>query len=74
MERRLLNENPILLFPTLAKKVGLNEAIFLQQLQYWLSESDHIHDGYKWVYNTYESWNKQFPFGPITPSGGLLPV
>lgn len=62
MNKLLINENPILVLPTLAKKIGLNEALFIQQLHYWLAESKHTYDGYQWVYNTYEGWHGQFPF------------
>jgi hypothetical protein len=55
-----------MVLPSLAKEVGLNEAIFLQQLHYWLQESQHLHDGHKWVYNTYEQWQEQFPFWSIS--------
>jgi hypothetical protein len=48
--------------PTLAKKLGLNESIVIQQVHYWLTSSKHEHEGKKWIFNTYEEWNKQFPF------------
>jgi len=62
VSRLLLDEKPLIILPSLAKTVGLNEAIVLQQLHYWLQQSTNIRDGYKWVYNTYEDWQKQFPF------------
>lgn len=58
----LINESPLQVLPTLAKAIGLNESIFLQQLQYWLAGSQHEIDGRKWIYNTAEEWAKQFPF------------
>ncbi|MFA6851281.1 MAG: hypothetical protein WCS30_13135 [Selenomonadaceae bacterium] len=58
----LINEPPLLVLPTLAVEVGLNEAIFLQQIHYWVSRSTHIIDGRSWVYNSLEEWRKQFPF------------
>jgi DnaD/phage-associated family protein len=60
--RLLLDEEPLVISPSLATVVGLNESIVLQQLHYWLERSTHIYEGYKWVYNTYEEWQKQFPF------------
>ena len=54
--------------PELASVIGLNECIFLTQLQYWISikgESEDrstIHDGRVWVYNTAKQWAEQFPF------------
>lgn len=62
MSNLLINESPILVLPTLAKKIGLNQALFIQQLHYWLADSKHTYDGYQWVYNTYEDWHRQFPF------------
>lgn len=58
----LLNEKPLLVLPALAVKIGLNESIVLQQLQYWLKKSTHFIDGHYWVYNTYAAWKEQFPF------------
>ena len=52
---------------SLAKIIGLNEALVLQQLNYWLNKPGVgvERDGYKWVYNTYEQWHKNFPFWSI---------
>ena len=58
----LISEPPLQVLPSLAVKVGLNEAIVLQQFHYWLQRSTNVRDGYKWVYNSYKEWNKQFPF------------
>jgi DnaD/phage-associated family protein len=64
--RLLLDEEPLVILPSLAANVGLNESIILQQLHYWLERSTHIHEGYKWVYNTYEEWQEQFPFWSVS--------
>jgi len=61
----LIEEPPLQVLPTLARKIGLNEAIFLQQLHFWLRNSPHEIDGKKWVYNTHEEWAKQFSFWSI---------
>jgi uncharacterized phage protein (TIGR02220 family) len=58
----LISEPPLQVLPSLAKSIGLNEAIFLQQLHYWLLKSTHIIDGNKWVYNSVTQWQEQFPF------------
>jgi len=58
----LVNEYPLVLMPTLAKHIGLNEAILLQQINYWLSKKKHFYDGQYWTYNTHKEWLKQFPF------------
>ena len=60
----LIDESPLLVQPSLAVAVGLNEAMFLQQLHYWLNprlNKNHF-EGRLWVHNTYEQWQKQFPF------------
>jgi hypothetical protein len=58
----LINEPPLQVLPTLALKIGLNEALILQQVHWWLHHSEHFFDGQSWLYNTYEDWHKQFPF------------
>ncbi|UYL93785.1 DNA replication initiation protein [Geobacillus phage vB_GthS_NIIg9.7] len=65
MNKLLFDERPLVVLPTLAVKVGLNEAIILQQLHYWLKDSKNVRDGYTWVYNSYEDWHEQFPFWSV---------
>ncbi|WP_273867542.1 replication protein RepO [Serratia odorifera] len=62
MSRLLINENPLQVLPTLARAIGLNEAIVLQQIHYWMNISQNVHDGRRWVYNSVPSWQAQFPF------------
>ena len=51
--------------------IGLNEAIFVQQLNYWLKRKGEARDRYSyrddrwWTYNTYPEWHRQFPFWSI---------
>lgn len=45
-----------------AQYIGLNEALFLGQLRYWMERSENIRSGQKWVYNTYKEWMEQLPF------------
>ncbi|PIC98589.1 replication protein [Sporosarcina sp. P29] len=47
--------------PKFAAVVGINEALFLQQLHYRLQISTNINQGHKWVYNTYKQWTDEFP-------------
>lgn len=64
----LIDEYPLLVLPSLAKAIGLNEAIALQQLHYWLEnpKGGVMMDGERWVYNTYEDWQKDnFPFWSV---------
>lgn len=58
----LLSKRPLLVPVELAAIIGLEEAIVLQQLQYWLDGSTHEHDGRRWIYNTLGEWQAQFPF------------
>ena len=51
--------------PVLADIYGLNEAIFIQQLHYWLNRKPHYVEERGWVYNSYESWHTQLPFWSI---------
>lgn len=62
MSKLLINENPIMIIPSLALKMGLNEAVVLQQIHYWIVKSSHVMDGRKWIYNTYKEWQVQLPF------------
>ena len=62
----LINESPLQILPSLALKVGLNEAILLQQLHFRSLISSNMRDGYKWVYKTYDEWkNEEFPFWSV---------
>ncbi|MDM5333411.1 hypothetical protein QUF56_09250 [Ureibacillus composti] len=58
----LINEPPLQVLPTLAAKIGLNNAIIIQQVHYWLRVSNNVRDGHKWVYRTLEEWHLEFPF------------
>ena len=60
----LINEPPLQVLPTLAIRIGLNEAIVLQQVHYWLNPkfNKNVFEGRYWVRNTYEQWQNQFPF------------
>lgn len=61
----LISEPPLQALPSLAKEIGLEEAIFLQQVHYWLGATKHHHDERFWIYNTYEEWHEQMPFVSI---------
>ncbi len=66
VSRLLIAEPPLLVLPSLAVQVGLNEAIFLQQLHYWLQgKAAKERDGRVWIYNTYEEWHQQLPFWSV---------
>lgn len=66
MSKLLIDDYPIQVLPKLAKVIGLNEAIVLQQLHYWLnSKSAKMIKEKRWIHNTYEEWQVQFPFWSI---------
>lgn len=62
ISKLLIDDYPLQVLPNLAVKIGLNEAIVLQQMHYWLIVSGNKRDGRFWVYNTYDDWSEQFPF------------
>ncbi len=66
MSSLLISEYPLIVIPSLAKAIGLNEAIVLQQIHYWKminqQANKNFKDGYYWVYSTHEEWEKQFTF------------
>lgn len=58
----LFDTKPLVVNVTLATIIGLNEAIILQQIHYWVDRSSHKIEGRKWIYNSVRSWAEQFPF------------
>lgn len=66
MNKLLINEPPLQVLPTLAVAIGLNEAIFVQQLHYWIENkkvAGKVVDGRKWIYNSVREWREDnFPF------------
>lgn len=58
----LINDTPLQLLPLLAKEVGVNGAIFLQQLHFRSLVSKKIKDEHRWVCKTYIDWMEEFPF------------
>lgn len=62
MSKLLIEEQPLIVIKSLALKIGLHEAIVLQQVHYWLTKKTHMIDGRSWVYNTYKEWQEQIPF------------
>ena len=58
--RYLILEKPLVVLPTIARALDINKAIILQQVQYWLKDSEHERDGYRWVWNSYREWSEQF--------------
>jgi hypothetical protein len=65
-QRLLVDEPPLLVLPTLAQRLGLQGAIVTQQLHYWVQQpTAHAREGRRWVYNSYQGWQRQFPFWSV---------
>lgn len=63
MNNLLISEPPLQVLPTLAVKVGLNGALFLQQLHYWILRSNNVKENIVWVYKSLDDWiAEDFPF------------
>ena len=64
----LIDDYPVLILPKLAEEIGLNKAIVLQQIHFWLStyakknDAHHFADDRWWVWNTYGEWQTNFPW------------
>lgn len=63
----LIDEYPMTMLPSLASRIGGDEAIVLQQIQYWIKTHEAVgnervfKDGRWWVFNTVQQWQeKQF--------------
>ncbi len=62
----LWNEQPLVVNVQVARVIGLEETIVLQQVHYWCQLNRRADrnrkDGHYWVYNSYADWQLQFPF------------
>lgn len=69
----LINESPLQVLPSLAARIGLNEAIILQQIHYWISRPGaQERDGRRWVYNSTVEWQDQFIWWSVDTIGRAL--
>lgn len=68
----LIDEYPLIIIPSLASKIGLNKAVVLQQIHFWVSKEKNLEEGRYWVYNTYEGWAEQFPFWSVSTVRRIL--
>ena len=52
--------------PELAAVIGLNEAIVLNQIHYWIQKNKkqgvNLREGRIWTYSSYNNWQEQFSF------------
>jgi len=58
-----LRYRPVLVIPELARVLGVNKALILSQLDYWLERSIYEdQSGRRWCYNTLEEWQTSLPW------------
>jgi hypothetical protein len=66
MIKLLIDESPLMVLPSLAERIGLDEAIVLQQVHYLVGmstkvENSHAYkDGYYWVFNSIDQWQSKY--------------
>jgi len=62
MSKLLFDEQPIVVSCELAKLIGLNEAIVLQQIHYWIEinrqANKNFRDGRYWTFNSIKKWHE----------------
>lgn len=63
MSMFLFDEQPILANKVLAREIGLNEALVLQQINYWIEvnrkSGNNYYDGRYWTYNSIRAWQEK---------------
>lgn len=66
MKKVLFDKSPLVVDTVLATQIGLNEAIVLQQVHYWIevnkAKQTNFYEGSYWTYNSMKEWSKSFPF------------
>lgn len=69
MSKLLFNEQPLVIDKKLATLIGLNEAMVLQQIHYWIEinrkADKNLQEEKYWTYNTIEEWQREFPFWSV---------
>lgn len=79
----LLDEPPILIYPSLAVVLGVNKAIVFQQLHFLLNGQKTAKNRYNfvadeqgierwWVYNSYKEWCEYFPWLSVSTLKGIF--
>lgn len=60
----------------IAEKYGINAAIILQNMYYWIEKNraneKHFHDGYYWTYNSLKAFEELFPYMSTKQIRGAL--
>jgi len=61
----LLDQRIVVIQPALVKELGhITDAAVLQQLHYWMPRARSEHDGFLWVYKTYDEWSEEIGITP----------
>ena len=55
-----------IIIPELAKELGLEETIVVQQLHYWLQRCGKLVDNAIWIYNSFDEWSNQFSYWSVS--------
>ena len=70
MTKLLIDDYPLVILPELARLIGLNEAVILQQIHYWIQHNKksgrNFRDGHHWTYSSYTRWQQQFSFWSVS--------
>ena len=66
MSSSFIPEMPLQFYPSLAMDIGVNEAIVLQQIHFWLDNSEMVvfRDSAYWLQNIYERCYDRFVMWP----------
>jgi hypothetical protein len=67
----LLDERPVVLQPSLVRRLGLLEAAIVQQLHYWSQRATRTHDAHAWVYKTYSDWGNEIGVSAKAARGAM---
>jgi len=66
MSTLLTKESPLIVYPSIAKEIGLNGSIILSQIHYLanknLNSDENFADGYYWTATTHDQFCIMFPF------------
>lgn len=68
----LVDETHLFVSPSLAARIGVEEALLLQQLHYRLGTNGIEKAGHIWYCQTYQDWTKQFYFWNVPKIRRLL--
>ena len=66
MIKLLIDESPLMVLPSLAERIGLDEAIVLQQVHYLVGMSTKVENshayrgGHYWVFNSIDQWQSKY--------------